>query len=84
MNDGMSDSLRFKQIGTEKQIPNNPNVVKLNQIKLKIKELNKLEKNLEKESTLPFGKKESREEKLNEINTLKQEIETAIKDLQGE
>ena len=84
MNDGMSDALRFKQIGTEKQIPNNPNVVKLNQIKLKIKELNRLEKNLEKESTLPFGKKESREEKLNEINTLKQEIETAIKDLQGE
>ena len=82
--DGMSNTLEFENLGTEKNVPNNPNVVKLNQIKLKIKELNRLEKNLEKESTLPFGKKESREEKLNEINTLKQEIETAIKDLQGE
>jgi len=82
MNDGMSDALRFKQIGTEKQIPNNPNVVKLNQIKLKIKELNRLEKNIDKEPR--FGIKKTKEEKLNEINTLKQEIETAIKDLQGE
>lgn len=83
MNDGMSSTLTFKQIGTEKQIPNNPRVVKLNQIKLKIKELNRLEKDLDKEPR--FGNKEKiKEEKLNKINTLKQEIETAIKDLQGE
>ncbi len=81
MQDGMSDTLRFKQLGTEKNVPN-PKLVKLNQIKLKIKELNRLEKNIDKESR--FGIKKTKEEKLNEINILKQEIETAIKDLQGE
>jgi hypothetical protein len=79
----MSNTLEFENLGTEKNVPNNPNVVKLNQIKLKIKELNRLEKDLDKEPR--FGnKKKIKEEKLNKINTLKQEIETAIKDLQGE
>ena len=81
MQDGMSDTLRFKQLGTEKKV-SNPKLVKFNEIKTKIKKLNRLEKNINKKSTL--GIKKTKEEKLNEINILKQEIETAIKDLQGE
>jgi len=81
MQDGMSDTLGFKQLGTEKNV-SNPKLIKLNEIKTKIKELNQLEKNIDKESR--FGIKKTKKQKLNEINTLKQEIETAIKDLQGE
>lgn len=81
MQSGMVNTLEFENLGTEKNVPN-PKLVKLNQIKLKIKELNRLEKNIDKESR--FGIKKTKKEKLNEINTLKQEIETAIKDLQGE
>ena len=81
MQSGMVNTLEFENLGTEKNVPN-PKLVKLNQIKLKIKELNRLEKNIDKESR--FGIKKTKKQKLNEINTLKQEIETAIKDLQGE
>jgi len=78
---GMSNTLNLKQLST-KDRKVNPNVAKLNKIKNKIKELNILEKNIDKEPR--FGNKKTSEEKLNTINILKQEIETAIKDLQGE
>jgi len=82
MNTGMSNSLTFNMIGTEKNVPN-PKLVKLNKIKTKIKQLNILEKNIDKKARGGSNKK-TREQKLKDINTLKQEIETAIKDLQGE
>jgi hypothetical protein len=81
MQSGMANTLEFENLGTEKNV-SNPKLIKLNEIKTKIKELNQLEKNIDKESR--FGIKKTKKQKLNEINTLKQEIETAIKDLQGE
>ena len=78
---GMSNTLNLKQLST-KDRKVDPNVAKLNKIKNKIKELNMLEKNIDREPR--FGNKKTSEEKLNTINILKQEIETAIKDLQGE